>query len=382
MARKIRRTEDTADVEVLPEASASSALTESIVTAVRSVNPEAASVMTEFEDCTTSAVKKWIPTGFRWLDMVMSQGRGIPCGKIIEIYGMEGTGKTAICQYLIRHYQKLGGTAVYLDFETSLNSDHLAGYGIDPANLIYVDAETMEDGFDYVMAVFNKLSLLPEEERGKPILIIWDSVAMSPPKAESEEQSIANPHIALMARAMSKGCRKIRRKIAKTNCTMIFTNQARVDIGAMYGDKLTVPGGKALRFASSVRMKLARIKTLTVNKRGMKKPIGYVIEADIKKTRFAPPHQRAQFILSFKDGPNPELSMMHYLKEIGLIRKAGKSSVFIPLKETIEKGGWKAFYKENKKAVRAAIEEREKELFLHVDDDSEDGSSESDEKEK
>lgn len=346
----------------------SHALAESLVTSIKKAcGEDSAVLMKDLEDTTTSEVKLWVPTGFRWLDMVMSQGRGLPCGKVIELYGLEGTCKTAFCQFMIKHYQRMGGAAVYLDFETSLDKNHLIGYGLDMGSLAYVNVDTMEDGFD---AVLNVLRTLAEEKNDKPVLIVWDSVAMSPPRAEADEKSHDQSHVGLMARSLSKGCRKIRRIIAKTNCTMLFTNQARVDIGVMYGDKLTVPGGKALRFASSIRLKFSRVKTLRVKKKGFDKPVGYIIEADIKKTRFAPPHQKAQFILTFKNGPDPDASMIHYLKEIGLVRKVGGSMTFGPMKEIVSAKNWKEFYKNNRKEVEKHIRAREDELFMSDDLDS------------
>jgi len=132
-------------------------LTESLVKGITEVcGKGAATVMTDYEDAVTSKVKVWVPSGFDWLDAIMSEGRGFPVGKIIEIYGDEGTGKTALSQFIIREFQKRGGVAVYVDFETSMDQTHLKGYGIDLGNLIYVDVETIEEGFDAVMSVIEK----------------------------------------------------------------------------------------------------------------------------------------------------------------------------------------------------------------------------------
>lgn len=348
----------------------SSAFTQSLVKGIRATcGKEAATIMRDYDSLVRSKVKTWVPSGFASIDGVMSGGRGIPCGKIIEIFGDEGTGKTALSQFFIKEFQKRGGVAVYLDFETSLDTDHLREYAIDLGNLIYVDVETVEEGFDAMLSVLEQSEASMKKGENVPILIVWDSVAMAVPKAETEEKSHDKSHVGLLARAMSKGMRKIRRKIAKTNCTCIFTNQTRDKIGVMFGEKTTTPGGKGLRFAASIRMRTSILKTLvrTHNKRKIR--IGYIIGVYTKKTRFAAPHQMAKFILSFKNGPDVTASMLEYLRDLGLVRVVAKKLSYTPTKEEFTKKEWREFYKANRRKIMAEVKKAAKEISTIPDDD-------------
>lgn len=338
---------------------------------------EAATSLDKYTDTITSKPVSWVSTGIRSFDMAVSNGRGLPCGKVIEIFGAEATGKTAYCQYMIKQYQLRGGLAVYIDFETAIDTDHLKAYGIDLGNLIYVSVETVEEGFDVVMSVIKHL----ESEKAKtgktpPVLIAWDSIAMSTPRAETTEAEHGSNHVGLLARSMSKGMRKIRRRIAKVNCTLCFTNQVRDNIGVMFGDKLTVPGGRAVRFTASIRVKTSRIKTLFATKNKKKVPVGYIIECDVKKTRFTAPHQKCRFVISFSCGIDVQQSALLYLTELGLLRKAGKQYLFVPTKQEFKRRDWKTFYKENRSDINKAMHATEESFVISENDDSDDSSDE------
>lgn len=342
-----------------------SGLVGSLVTSIKKAcGEDSAIVLDSYASPVNASVKTWVPSGFFWLDLILSGGRGIPCGKIIEIYGAEATGKTSLSQFFIKQFQRKGGIAVYLDFESSLDSVHLNDYGIDLGNLIYSSVDTVEEGFDVVQSV---LTVADKSSSTEPILIVWDSVAMALPGVEGSEESHDKAHVGEQARAMSKGMRKIRRLIGKTNCTALFTNQTRDKIGVRFGDKKTTPGGNALKFAASIRLQTYRKKTLTTKrKKGGKEQVhrnGYVIGLHTKKTRFAPPHHDAEIILSFKEGPSPTLSAKHFLKECGLLKSAGTQSSIELLDLSFKTRDWKSVYKENAKSINKLMKEAGKEVI-------------------
>lgn len=354
-------------------------LTQSLVTRIRATCGEKSAIPVDgFDDAVTSKVKFWVPSGFTWLDQTMSGGRGIPCGKIMEIYGNEATGKTALSQFFIRQFQKKGGVAVYIDFETSLDQEHLRGYGVDLGNLIYVDVETVEEGFDALLSVIDEMAALQKKQgRTVPVLIVWDSVAMAVPQAEATEKAHGQSHIALLARAMSKGMRKLRRRIAKTNCTVLFTNQTRAKVNVMFGEKMTTPGGSALGFASSIRLRTSILKTLTKTRKKRKIRTGFIIGVWTKKTRFAPPMQLAKLVLTFRNGPDPELSLLEYLRDLSLLRVVAKNMKYVPTDETFPKKQWREFYAENCKKIHADITTAEGGITMDADDlDDGDGDEE------
>lgn len=357
---------------------ADAAIADSLVTAIGLViGKENVLLMSSLAKTIMAKPRHWIKTEFRELNRILSKGRGFPTGKIIEIYGAEGTGKTALCQYLIRLYQKLGGIAIYLDFETSMDVEQLKSYGLDLGNLIYVDVETAEEGFDAIatsLIAVKKIQM--KTKKDFPVLIIWDSVAMALPKAEMEEKGHDSSHMALLARALSKGMRKFRRKIAHSSVTAVFTNQIRDKPGVKFGAKTAPPGGYALKFAASIRLNTFRLQSLTADKKVNGKTVkiakGLLIGVNTVKTRFAPYPQKAAFILSFKEGPSPGLTMKHYLKTAGLLKSVGKTLSIEGVGEC-RPSEWKGFYEEHRKEIEELLDIYEGKCV----DDSEEGSDES-----
>jgi len=273
------------------------------------------------EDAETLAdVVEWIPTGFAGIDEVF--GNGWPVGRVSEVFGAEGSGKSALTHVAIRECQRMGGTAVYLDYEHALEKKTLLQLGIDPEKLVYVCPDHMEQGFDVVFKMLDRLIEKPPEH---PTLIVWDSVGASPAKVEVDEKSSEDSHVAAKARVLSSQCGKLFKKIARARAHVILVNQERMKLGGFGGfggPELQTTGGKAAKYAFSLRVRCVRVST--VKKGGTSGPAcGYLILTTTKKNKCAPPHQKATWYLDFKHGPSPILTVWHVLKDANRIRSTG-----------------------------------------------------------
>lgn len=262
-----------------------------------------------------SEVTEWIPTSFPNLDHIL--GGGWAVGRASEVFGSEGSGKSALTHMAIKACQQQGGTALILDFETSLDPDKLEQLDIDSDRLIYCNPDHIEQAWDIV---WETIDYLEHNQPKAPFLIVWDSIAASVPKAELEEKDSGASHIGLIARSMSKGCRKMFKKIAGVRAHIMWVNQERETVGGQsFFKEFVTPGGKAVRYAASIRVRTTRVSTL---KQGDVRT-GYLIRATTRKCRLAPPHQKANWVLDFRYGPSPELTMFQVLLDAKKIKSAG-----------------------------------------------------------
>jgi len=227
-----------------------------------------------------SEVKEWIPTGFAHLDLIL--GGGWAVGRASEVFGPEGSGKSALSHLAIRSCQRQGGEALLLDFEVALDPDKMKQLQIDAKRLIYATPTDIEEGWDIVWATVDQLTAKPPKH---PFLIVWDSIAGSVPRAELDEKSSSDAHVALIAKAMSKGCRKMYRRIAKVRAHMLWVNQVRDKFGGSSFLKQTeTPGGRAVKFAASQRVDCRVIKRR--RDAGQEAdPTGYTIKTSTVKSR-------------------------------------------------------------------------------------------------
>lgn len=294
------------------------------------------------------SVKTWVPTGFPWLDWVVSDGRGLPVGRAVQLWGKFAVGKSALAQYLIYCFQQANGLALYYDWEHSLDPDHLTHYRVDSERLVVYYPETIESGFDTMFDVLN------EWEDDTPLYIGYDSVAQSLPMAEQKAKEFGASTVATVPRAMSKACRKLPRLLSKRNATVVFVNQTRANIGAgLYEARDLRPGGQALDFACSVILRMRRLKKLKRTVKGVEQTTGYLLGLQTDKCRHAPPGRQCEIVLDFKHGPDPVASMHHFLAKNGGIKPAGgKGQKLLDHAETFQKKDWRMFYQENRKAVR------------------------------
>ncbi len=272
------------------------------------------------QDESPTHVKRWISTGSRQLDYIISNRSdgGLPEGRIVEIFGPPSIGKSHIAIQIARSTQRMGGVVVYIDTENATSVDNLKMLGVNISKrFVYVDTHCTEEVLSIAESTILKARAM---EKDVPITIIWDSVAASSPKAELlgdyDKESIG-----LQARAISKGMRKITGIIGQTNTLFVILNQIRMKIGVMYGDPTTTPGGKAIPFHSSVRIKLGAGQKIE-NKD--KEVIGIHVSAKTIKNKVAPPFRTANFEIHFGKGIYEHEQVFDLLRKHGSEIIAGK----------------------------------------------------------
>jgi recombination protein RecA len=247
-----------------------------------------------------------IPTGSPMLDLALGIG-GIPLGRITEIYGPESSGKTTLCQHLIANVQKAGGVAAMIDAEHALDPEYARKCGVDIDTLLMTQPDTGEDALKIADILVRT---------GKVKLIVIDSVAMLVPRAELEGD-IGDAHMGLQARLMGQGMRKLAGPALNNKCAIVFTNQLRDKIGVIFGSPETTTGGKALKFATSIRLDIRRIESL---KKG---DVIYGNRARVKvvKNKLAPPYRQAEFDILFDRGIDYYGSLVDAAVSLGILRK-------------------------------------------------------------
>jgi len=249
-----------------------------------------------------------IPSGSLSLDLALGIG-GIPRGRITEIFGPESSGKTTLGQHALAEAQKLGGTAAYIDVEHALDPTYANRCGVNVEDMLISQPDAGEQALEITEALVRS---------GAVDLIVLDSVAALVPQAEIEGE-IGDTHVALQARLMSQALRKLAATIGKTGTAVVFINQLREKVGVFFGNPEVTPGGRALKFYSSVRIDLRRVETI---KQGTE-AIGSRVKARVVKNKVAPPFRSAEFDIMFDHGISREGNLLDLGEELGLVNKSG-----------------------------------------------------------
>ncbi len=247
-------------------------------------------------------------TGSLSLDIALG-GKGIPRGRVVEVFGPEGSGKTTLCLTVVANVQKQGGQAAFIDAEHALDPTYSRKLGVNLDSLLLSQPDSGEQALE--------IAEILVRSNGVDIIVI-DSVAALVPKAELEGE-MGDIHVGLQARLMSQALRKLTAAVAKSKTSLLFINQIREKIGVMFGNPETTPGGRALKFYSSVRIDVRRIGHL----KDGESDVGTRVRANVVKNKIAPPFKKAEFDMLFASGISYEGDVLDLAEEHGVLEKSG-----------------------------------------------------------
>ena len=254
-----------------------------------------------------------IPSGSLALDLALGVG-GIPRGRVTEIYGPEGSGKTTLCQHIVAEAQRMGGVAAFIDMEHALDPIYAAKCGVNVDELYISQPDTGEQALEIAEALVRS---------GAVDVIVIDSVAALVPRAEIEGD-MGDSHPGLQARLMSQALRKLSGAIKTSNTAMVFTNQLRHQIGVMFGSPETTSGGMALKFYATIRLDIRRIEAIKTGG----EVTGNRTRVKVKKNKVAPPFRECEFDIMYDEGISKEGDVLDLGVELDLIEKRGAFYVY------------------------------------------------------
>ena len=296
-----------------------------------------------------------ISTGSLMLDLALGIG-GLPKGRIIEVYGAESSGKTTLCLHAVAEAQKAGGMAAFIDVEHALDPVYAKALGVDVDNLLVSQPDTGEQALEIIETLVRS---------GAIDIVVLDSVAAMATKAEIDGD-MGDAHVGVQARLMSQAMRKLTAIIGKTNCVAIFINQIREKIGVLYGNPETTPGGRALKFYSSVRIDVRKGEPL---KNGSD-IIGNRVKCKVVKNKVAPPFKTAEFDMIFGEGISKIGEIIDCAVEFNIIKKSGSWFSYDDMKIGQGKDKVKDFLKENAQ-ICEEIEKKVRDEFAKRANDGE-----------
>jgi len=249
-----------------------------------------------------------IPTGALALDLALGVG-GVPRGRVVEIYGPESSGKTTLALHIIAEAQRAGGLAAFIDAEHALDPTYAKAIGVDLDNLYFSQPDSGEQALEIADTLIRS---------GAIDVVVIDSVAALVPRAEIEGE-MGDSHVGLQARLMSQALRKLSGSLSRSGTTAIFINQLREKIGVMFGSPETTPGGRALKFYSSVRLDIRRIGALKVGT----DTVGNQTKVTVRKNKVAPPFKEVFFDIMYGEGISREGSLLDIGIVHGVVQKSG-----------------------------------------------------------
>ncbi len=302
------------------------------------------SIMKLGEHASKNQEVKAISTGAISLDIATGIG-GVPRGRIVEIYGPESSGKTTLTLHIIAEAQKAGGTAVFIDAEHAMDPAYAAKLGVNINELLISQPDSAEEALQIADTLIRS---------GAIDIIVVDSVAALAPRAELEGE-MGDAHVGLQARLMSQALRKLTALLSKSNTCAIFINQIREKIGVMFGNPETTPGGRALKFYSSMRLDIRRVESIKVGTENL----GNKVKVKVVKNKTAQPFREGFFDIYFGQGIAKEGTLVDAAVEMGIVDKSGTWFSFGETRIGQGKDGASTFLKDHPE-IHAEIERRVK----------------------
>jgi recombination protein RecA len=277
------------------------------------------------DESTPTDLSNWVSTGSEMLDLAISNRKhgGLPFGRIIELMGNEGSGKSLLCMHVAAEVQKLGGFVFYIDTETATNHEFGKAVGVDFANkkFMYIHESLLENCFAQMDKIIDRVAAHAPDT---PVLIVLDSVSQSTTESVDEADYSKKGWNTTKAIVMGQALRKITQKIARHKILFIATSQLRINLAITFGDNTTTAGGKALGFAASLRLKLTKSQTL---KSADGDIIGVQTKAKIVKNRFGPPNREIQFDIFFDRGIDDTSTWMELFEKHEMTSQSGHSFI-------------------------------------------------------
>jgi recombination protein RecA len=271
-----------------------------------------------------SDVEEWISTGSTMLDLAISNRPhgGLPVGRIIEITGLEASGKSLLAAHALADTQRKGGLAVYIDTENAISREFLEAIGINLKDMLYVPLETVEDIFDAIDSIVESIR---KNSKNRLVTIVVDSVAGASTKQEMAADYDKDGWATSKAIILSKAMRKITNFVGRERICLIFTNQLRTRLGVSFGDQWTTSGGKAIAFHSSVRLRLKSVGQIKLAKSvdAPEAVVGITTRAQVVKNRMGPPLRSVDYEIYFDSGIDDYGSWLTMMKNFNLVSQAG-----------------------------------------------------------
>ncbi|XGA33008.1 recombinase RecA [Virgibacillus sp. CBA3643] len=308
-----------------------------------------------------------IPSGSLALDVALGIG-GYPRGRVVEVYGPESSGKTTVALHAIAEAQKKGGQAAFIDAEHALDPTYARALGVDIEELLLSQPDTGEQALEIAEALVRS---------GAVDIVVVDSVAALVPKAEIEGD-MGDSHVGLQARLMSQALRKLSGVINKSHTTAVFINQIREKIGVMFGNPETTPGGRALKFYSSVRLEVRRAETLKQGNEIM----GNKARIKVVKNKVAPPFKQAEVDIMYGQGISKEGEILDIGSELDIVQKSGAWYSYNGERLGQGRENSKQFFKENQDMMAEVHEAIRKHYNLDGTEDKQEEKQETNEQQE